>query len=163
LILAPRVLGLRNPPPTIAEFSVDDHTILETTVLGGVFMAIPGVLFTRDGYRYDESNPPWAGDERICDWHCARGGRCGYVEQFAVDHIDTTDGQLERYPDYFARRATEARLWEAHDPRIRWKNAVKRTLLHVPFLERLNEKHHWFYPPGSDWFAKKPPESHNRP
>ena len=98
LILAPRVLGLKHPPPTISEFDVDGHRILETTILGGIFMAIPAALFTRDGFRYDEDNPPWAGDEKICDWYRDRGGRCGYVVEFGVNHVDTTHGQLARSP-----------------------------------------------------------------
>jgi len=151
LILAPRVLGIGNTPPTISEFSVDDYTVLETTVLGGVFMAIPAVFFTRDGYRYDETNPPWAGDELICTWHRARGGRCGYVKEFAVNHIDTTWGQEARYAGYFARRAEEARMYEASDKTIRRKNAVKSVLLKIPFVDRLNRRYGWFSPPGAGW------------
>src|SRR5438270_7932910 len=87
LILAPRVLGLLHPPPTIDQFDAGGYSILETTILGGIFMAIPASFFTRDRFRYDESNPPWTGDEKICDWHRARGGRCGYVQEFEVNHI----------------------------------------------------------------------------
>jgi hypothetical protein len=151
LILAPRVLGLQNPPPTIAEFTVDGYTVLETTILGGVFMAVPGVLFTRDGYRYDENNPPWAGDELICEWFRDRGGRCGYVKEFAVNHLETTSGQLARYPTYFARRAAERRLYESSNKAIRRKNAVKRALLSVPFVDGLNRHYSWFSPPGAEW------------
>lgn len=113
LILAPRVIGLRNPPTPLASFAagqaVEDGwrwwTILETSILGGVFMAMPAVLFTEGGFRYDETNPPWGGDERICDWHRARGGRCGYVDAFTVEHA--TDQHHVDYPDYFQRRVAE--------------------------------------------------------
>lgn len=162
LILAPRVLGLRNPPPVVGEFEVDGYRILETAILGGIFMAIPGAFFERDGFRYDETNPPWAGDEKICDWFRERGGRCGYVEAFAVNHMDTTDGQLERYPDYFERRAAESTAFEERDPRTRRKNAIKRAILRMPLGARLNDRLGLFYPPGYAWASEKRRKSHGR-
>jgi glycosyltransferase involved in cell wall biosynthesis len=106
-IIAPRVLGLRQPPSSIGSFQVGDRVVDETAILGGIFMAVPAHLFTAGGFRYGETNPLWAGDERICDWYRGRGGRCGYLDGFDVNHYETTDGQLERYPDYFARKREE--------------------------------------------------------
>lgn len=107
IIVAPKVRGLRNPPPPLAWTSLDGCMIEWTSILGGVFMAIPAAFFWRDGYRWDESNPPWAGDEAITSWHRSRGGRCGYVRDLPVNHYETTDGQHARYPDYFQRRVLE--------------------------------------------------------
>lgn len=162
LIVAPRVLGLRNPPPIIGEFGVDGTRILETAILGGIFMAMPGLLFTRDRFRYDESNPPWAGDEKICDWYRERGGRCGYVAEFEVNHVDTTEGQLARYPDYFARRAAESTIYEEQDPRTRRKNAIKRAILRMSLGARLNDRLGLFYPPGYAWASEKRRKSSKR-
>jgi hypothetical protein len=105
-IVAPRVLGLRHPPATGATFPAGGYTVGETAILGGVFMAIPGRLFDA-GFRYDEASPLWSGDERICDWYRARGGRCGYLDGYAVNHYLTTDGQAADIPAYFAQKRLE--------------------------------------------------------
>lgn len=107
-IVAPRVLGLRNPPPILKTTQLGDHWLDETTHLGGIFMAIPAVFFADEyGFRYDESQPPWAGDENICPWWRAKGGRVGYLQGFAVNHYLTTDGQVADIPEYFLRRQLE--------------------------------------------------------
>jgi len=106
-IVSPRVRGLRNPPPTIEERELDGEVFDETTILGGIFMAIPARLLSADGYRFDEQQPLWAGDELITTWHRARGGRCGYMRDVEVNHYETTDGQHRQYPWYFERRVLE--------------------------------------------------------
>lgn len=113
LILSPRVLGLRNPPPTIGTLSLDgagghDWTVDETTILGNIFMAIPARLLSEHGFRWDEAHEPWAGGEHITAWFReVIGGRCGYVNGSIVNHYETTDGQHDRYPSYFERRVRE--------------------------------------------------------
>jgi hypothetical protein len=106
-IVAPRVHGLNNPPATIRTVSLGGRLLDVTGILGGVFMAIPAFMFTEHGFRYDERNPPWTGDEAIVPWWRDRGGVCGYVHGLGVNHYETTDGQRERYPDYFDRTARE--------------------------------------------------------
>lgn len=107
VILAPRVLGLMYPPPTVSTFDLGEHTVDETTILGNIFMAIPSVLFTRDGFRWDERYAVWDGGESITQWFRARGGRCGYVQGFEVNHYKTTLGQVADIPWYFDRRVSE--------------------------------------------------------
>jgi hypothetical protein len=106
-ILAPRVLGLMYPPPTINTFQLGDYTVDETTILGNIFMAIPAVLFSRDRYRWDERYAVWDGGESITQWHRDRGGRCGYVQGFEVNHYLTTQGQAADMPWYGERRVRE--------------------------------------------------------
>ncbi len=106
-IVAPRVLGLRNPPPTGDAVILGNYTVDSTSILGGVFMAIPARLFTELGYRFDESSPLALGDEKIVPWWRARGGVCGYLRGFTVNHYETTDGQWQRYPEYFAQKVAE--------------------------------------------------------
>lgn len=104
-ILAPRVLGLMYPPPTIAQFQLGEHTIDETTILGNIFMAIPAPLLHE--FRWDERYAVWDGGESITQWWRDRGGRCGYVQGFEVNHYKTTLGQVEDIPWYFERRVAE--------------------------------------------------------
>jgi glycosyltransferase involved in cell wall biosynthesis len=107
MILAPRVLGLRNPPAVLGELDVGGEPVDEVGVLGGVYMAIPAELFSLDGYRYDEAQPPWSGDELIVPWFLGRGGHAGYLRNWQVNHYKTTEGQAADKPEYFARRVAE--------------------------------------------------------
>ncbi len=106
-ILSPLVLGLRNQPAMTGTFRLGDKVVRETSILGGIFMAIPSDLFTDLDYRYDETNPPYAGDEAICGWWREQGGHCGYLTDYQVNHYLTTDGQHHDIPDYFARSVME--------------------------------------------------------
>ncbi len=107
-IVAPRVLGLQNPPATIRTVKVGHQYLDETAILGGIFMAIPAFLFTDHGFRWNENTPLGTGDESIVPWWRAHGGICGYLQGYTVNHYETTVGQHERYPDYFARTEREA-------------------------------------------------------
>jgi GT2 family glycosyltransferase len=104
-ILAPRVQGLMHPPATISRFQLGAHTIDETTILGNIFMAIPSTVFA--DFRWDERYAVWDGGESVTQWHRDRGGRCGYVQGYVVNHYKTTEGQVADIPEYFARRVRE--------------------------------------------------------
>lgn len=106
-IVAPRVLGLLNPPAIIGQVQAGEHVIEETAILGGIFMAIPASLFSEHGFRYDETMPTWTGDEAIVPWWRARGGTAGYLKGWAVNHYETTEGQRKRYPEYEQRKLAE--------------------------------------------------------
>ncbi len=106
-IVAPRVLGLRNPPPTVMTASVGDDVIDVTRILGGIFMAVPSQLFWEFGFEYDETNPPWGGDEQIVPWYADRGGLCGYLQGWTINHYLTSDGQDADDPEYLERKLSE--------------------------------------------------------
>jgi hypothetical protein len=107
-ILAPRVDGLLHPPPAISRFDFDGYEIEETTILGNIFMAIPAEIFSLDGFRWDESSfALWDGGESITPWYRGRGGKCGYVSSYRVNHYKTTLGQVDDIPWYFRRRVLE--------------------------------------------------------
>lgn len=107
MILAPRVAGLRNPPPALGDLDVGGEHALEVAILGGIFMAVPAELYSLDGFRYDEAQPPWSGDELIVPWFRSRGGRAACLRDWVVNHYKTTEGQLADKPEYFARRVAE--------------------------------------------------------
>lgn len=109
-IVAPHVRGLNNPPPIIGLAQAGDHVIEETPILGGIFMAIPARLFTEEEFRYDESLPPWTGDEAIVPWWRSQGGCAGYLQGWSVNHHLTTEGQKQDEPEYQARKEREMEL-----------------------------------------------------
>ncbi len=103
-ILSPRIMGLRNPPRPFRELAIGDETILDVPQIGSIFMAVPAWVYGE--FHYDESKMIYD-DVDICAWWRGRGGTCGYVKRLAAWHYETTDGQHERYPEYFARRVAE--------------------------------------------------------
>lgn len=103
-VVAPKVLGLLNPPGSIGEFIVDGVVIQETGVLGGVFMAIPRAVFDA-GYKFPEDGPKWGGDESALPWWREQGGRGGYLRDWHVFHH--TEKHNQDYPDYYQRKLAE--------------------------------------------------------
>ena len=51
------------------------------------------------------SQPAWRGDEDVCGWWRARGGRCGYVLDAEVVHA--SDRHDVEYPAYTRRKLVE--------------------------------------------------------
>jgi hypothetical protein len=105
-LLSPRILGLKQPPETIRTVQIDGAEILETRQIGGIFLAAPAWVY--EEFRYSKNNPTWGYDDvEICHWWRSQGGTCGYVKGLEAWHYETTDGQRERYPDYFERKDLE--------------------------------------------------------
>ena len=106
-ILSPRILGLRQTPTPMRELAIGNEAILDIPQIGGIFMAVPAWVY--DEFRYDEESPLYGLDDvALCRWWRGQGGTCGYVRRLEAWHYETTDGQHERYPDYFARKQAEA-------------------------------------------------------
>lgn len=107
-LLSPRILGLQNPPAARGEFDISGETILDIPQIGGIFLAAPGWIYRY--FRFNEANPVWGGDDvELCRWFRSQNGRCGYVKRLEASHYETTDGQHNRYPDYFQRTRDEGK------------------------------------------------------
>jgi GT2 family glycosyltransferase len=105
-LMSPRILGLQNPPPVNGSFEFMGNTILDINQIGGIFLAAPAHVY--ETFRYDPDNPMFGGDDvQICRWWRKSGGKCGYVAEYEANHYETTEGQQERYPDYFDRKFAE--------------------------------------------------------
>jgi hypothetical protein len=109
-VLSPRVVGINNQPRRVRTHELAGHPIGVTAIVGGLFHAVPAAIYTAfmaDG-GYDESLPKaWGQDDQICDWLARNRYAKGYIEDLEVEHIETTDGQAKRYPDYFERKWKE--------------------------------------------------------
>ncbi len=96
--IGPVVNGLRNPPRFVSDtVYLAGYKVRQTPMIGGILMPIP------PGWRYPEHDAPPNGDGLIS----AQAQWCGQLIDFPVNHVDTTDGQHVRYPEYFARRVAE--------------------------------------------------------
>lgn len=106
-ILSPHIQGLDSPPAIEQEADVDGVRVGETTILGGIFMAVHAEIF--DHYRHDENNPVWGMDDvRLVEWFRGRGGRVGYMLDYPANHYLTTAGQREdNIGDYYTRKELE--------------------------------------------------------
>lgn len=112
-ILSPHIRGLDSPPAIEREADVNGIRVGETTILGGIFMAVPAWVF--DEYRHDENNPIWGMDDaRIVEWFRAQygsygeHGRVGYMLDYPANHYLTTAGQREDdIGGYYSRKTRE--------------------------------------------------------
>jgi GT2 family glycosyltransferase len=105
-LMGPRVEGLRFQPNRLKVEKHGDHEYGFTQVIGGICHLMPGGWYT--SYVFDESLPKAQGqDQDICAWVVENGGTIVYIEDLAVEHIEGTDGQQERYPGYFVRKTEE--------------------------------------------------------
>jgi GT2 family glycosyltransferase len=75
--------------------------------------------------------------------------RIGYVGAYLDDLRVVHAGG----PHYSRPPAEKMEYWRAYNQRVARKNAVKRFLLAIPPVRRLNERHSWFQPPrtGPDY------------
>lgn len=106
-ILSPHIQGLDSPPVVIGETQVNGIRVGETTILGGIFMAVPAWVY--DEYRHAEDNPIWGMDDvRLVEWFRGRGGRVGYMLDYPALHYKTTAGQREEdIGGYYTRKIAE--------------------------------------------------------
>lgn len=108
-VVGPQVLGLNRPPqPYGPSFDVAGEMVSPRAMIGGIFTAVPAAFFT--DWRYPESLPVYGEDDATL---CARartlGMPVGYVEGLTCEHIETTNGQHARYPEYFAQTLREGK------------------------------------------------------
>lgn len=110
-VLSPRVVGInRQPRRATLRPIVGGREIGTTAIVGGLFHAVPATIYQRFmAYGgYDETLPlAWGQDDQFCEWLRVNRYHNGYVESLEVEHMETTDGQAKRYPDYFERKWKE--------------------------------------------------------
>lgn len=112
-VLGPRVEGLVNQPRRFEGPIIAGYKISAAPIVGGIFLVVPAAIFRQ--YRYPETLPLAKGqDDHFCDWLRINGYRKGYVDSLVVEHIDGTDGQARKYPEYFARKWREEQEVASH-------------------------------------------------
>jgi GT2 family glycosyltransferase len=105
-VASPIVDGLRHPPLQTGQTHIVGAERLKESRVGGIFMATPVDFWER--FRYPEDLPHWGGDDTfLCQYAVNEDIPVGYVQGLRVNHYETTDGQHERYPEYFQRRVAE--------------------------------------------------------
>lgn len=106
LLLSPRVVGIKSQPVREFEITIGGYKIGRTGIVGGLFHILNASSYSQ--YRYPTNLPKAKGqDDDFCDWAYKREIPIGYVEDLIVNHIDGTDGQFHKYPEYFYRKWVE--------------------------------------------------------
>lgn len=110
-ILSPRVDGINRQPRRHRTVTIAGHPVGVTPIVGGLFHVVPAAAYRAymDAGGFPEDLPPAKGqDDHFCHWWITtQGGQCGYIEDLVVEHYETTDGQANRYPEYFERKWRE--------------------------------------------------------
>lgn len=105
-LLSPAVTGINRQPFVSRKTMLAGMAIGLTAIVGGLFHCVPASLY--QCFRYDEQLPMAKGqDDELCRWWKSRGGEVGYIEGLTVEHMDGTDQQAVRYPEYFERKWVE--------------------------------------------------------
>ena len=105
-MLSPKVEGLNFQPQRVDGMEIAHHTVGITYIIGGIFQVMPAECYKL--YRFPEELAKAKGqDEDINLFFHKMGGQCGYIEDLVVEHRDTTNGQMVKYPEYFDRKAKE--------------------------------------------------------
>lgn len=106
-ILSPRVEGINRQPRRVSTLHFGKWAVGFTGMVGGLCLATTAEFYRQ--YRFPLGEIPKARgwDSHLCDWARRRGARTGYVEDLVVAHMDGTDGQAKKFPDYFARKRRE--------------------------------------------------------
>lgn len=106
MLVSPSVVGINNQPSRAYSTKVGIYTVGRTGIVGGLCHWLSAETYQQ--FRYPTELPlAWGQDDAFCDWAYHRGIGIGYIESLKVNHYETTDGQVLRYPEYFKRKKLE--------------------------------------------------------
>jgi hypothetical protein len=109
-LVSPEVHGLKAGVRRTGKLSMvgGEHPFRQIYI-GGIFHCAPREVFSRFIPELKKKNAPlvrgW--DNAINGWMEEHGNGYGYLLEHRVDHLNTTVGQEEELPDYFARQKRE--------------------------------------------------------
>lgn len=131
-------------------YGINAH-LYRTEVLNGVRLKVGGPvggwcslisreLYDRVGGLTEQENAFWLEDGVLLERLGDLGYGCACLEDVQVTHASGP---------YYSRTPPEKlAYWRAYNRALTRKNAVKRVLLRIPSVRRLNERHGWFQPPS---------------
>lgn len=111
MLLSPKVTGITNQPKREYDLFIKTnykrkYKIGRTGIVGGICHWMRAEIYQQ--YRYPMLLSRAKGqDDDFCDWAYKQSIPIGYVEDLLVNHMDSTAGQVEKYPEYFHRKWEE--------------------------------------------------------
>jgi len=111
-VISPYVKGLINNRGGVNRYGhIKELNIGITPFIGGICMIGYRDAWTKDSNGWEFPVPKHAGGDRaFCMKLNLSGYKFGYVENVVIKHVETTVGQIERYPSYFKKRQTERKV-----------------------------------------------------
>lgn len=107
LVLGPKVNGLRNNQVRLKTWDTGHETVSRVAIVGGICQMIGGDLVK---VRLPGLKMAWGQDDFLSDQVNKKGGLAALVESCEVEHMETTDGQFKRFPEYFERKWAEEKM-----------------------------------------------------
>lgn len=92
------------------------------------------------GFRQSKKHTFWLEDAAYIDDIAKLGYRAAYLDDLRVLHAGG--------PYYSDTTPGKQRFWQEYRREVERKNMVKRLLLRIGLVQRLNERFAWFQPPG---------------
>jgi len=108
LYLSPYVEGLVHNPggaPRVGQAFIGPYYVEVTEHIGGIFAAIDARAYSK--FRWSDQFLHGNQDREASIAFSNDGYMPAYVPMHRVNHMDGTEGQHKKYPDYFARRVVE--------------------------------------------------------
>jgi len=108
-LISPYVKGLIDNRGGVQRYThIDKLNIGLTPFIGGICMVGHRSAWYEDSGGWEFPSPKHAGGDRsFCMKLELAGYKFGYVENVIVKHVESTAGQLEKYPVYFEKRKVE--------------------------------------------------------
>lgn len=108
MLISPYVKGLIDNRGGVPRYDTGLYNIGLTPFIGGICMIGYKDAWYKDSGGWTFPVPKHAGGDRdFCMKLSLKGYRFGYKEDVIIKHIETTEGQYEKYPQYFKLRKTE--------------------------------------------------------
>lgn len=121
-VLSPYVEGLRENKGGVTRYAHSSIKTSKGVVTLGLTQHIGGIcrlstFDAYDGFEFDESDTLSGNQDLSFSMYStmSKGKIMGYIEEVRCRHIDTTDGQHAKYPEYFERRANYDRKVSFND------------------------------------------------
>ena len=106
------IQGLRDNPggsPRVDYGKVKGEFVGVVRHLGGICVFADAKAY--DHFKWDETSPLHGVQDMEFSQHLLKSGyRMAYLENYIAEHIDGTEGQEKKYPEYFKRRKLEKQI-----------------------------------------------------
>ncbi len=108
-VISPQILGLNHPPQPYAVKSEKGHIYWFIEIVGGICRLHPTKLF--DDFSFNERQALAFGEAQHLSIYCQDNQipMC-YIINLRAEHMDTTNRQVGRLPEYFERSEMERYL-----------------------------------------------------
>jgi GT2 family glycosyltransferase len=116
-----------------------DGVRLKVGPVGGWCSVFSRELYDRAGGLTEQEDPFWQEDGMLLQRFSALGYGSACLEDLQVVHASG--------PHYSRTPPEKLAYWRAYSRTAARKDAVKRVLLALPSVRRLNNRHGWFHPP----------------